>query len=160
MKKIAIMAGSGVGKTSVIDELSRNPLLQNFKIGDIDTFLPFEKIEGISPEDIPKHWDSLELEAANKAVSSGVDIIFGVMTSKSVREFFEDRGYTLYALVVPQEIQLERIKKREKETGKKVNVPLSLSGNQQLMESKFPKIDGNREISEITADIVGLLGEF
>jgi hypothetical protein len=152
--KTAIMAGSGVGKTSLIKKLRVRKELENLVIGDIDEYLPFDEMNGISPEELPKPWDNFELKAANNAVKSNVNIIFGVMTSKNVQEFFESNGYKLYALTVPEEVQLERILKREQETGKKVNIEASLGGNKKLLGSAYPKIDGNKPMTEVVQYII------
>ncbi len=154
MIKIAIMAGSGVGKTSLIKELRDNKALTDLNIGDIDEYLPFDEMSGISPEEMPEYWDCFEMKAAEKAVNSGVNLIFGVMTSTDVQDYFRKKGYKLYALVVPKEVQLERIKKRETETGKRVNIKMSLAGNDLLLSSEYPKIDGNRPVREIARHII------
>lgn len=159
MKKFAFLGGSGAGKSTLVACLQRDPELAHLKIADIDDFLPYEEMKGETNETLPRSWDRYERIAAERAVVAGVDVLFGVMSGQIVRDYVEEQGYAMYVLALAEDVQRERILRRERETGKQVNLEASLAGGRWLQTLSYPKIRADQPVDVVASVIRAVLLE-
>lgn len=158
MKKLAILALSGVGKTTLVKYLQKDSRLKVMKIVDIDSFLPKDfdgnKLNSLKGKERAKYWNSAEINAAKAAVRAKVDIIFGLMVDKKIRNFLQGKGFTFVVLSLPEPVHKNRIRKRFEKTGKVVGIEESIKGQRRLQGLGYKLINAERSVGEVANDIV------
>lgn len=159
MQKFAFLGGAGAGKSTLVALLKRDPALAHRTIADIDDFLPYEEMRDETNETLPRSWDRYERIAAERAAAAGVDVLFGVLSGQVVRDYVEEQGYAMYVLVLSENVQRERILRRERETGKQVNLEASLAGGRWLQTLSYPKIRADQPVDVVASEIRAVLLE-
>lgn len=156
VRKTAILASSGVGKTTLVGYLKT--LYPQLIIADMDDYTSnvFDGTILNSLTGIEKftYWCEGELLATQEVVRDKADLIFGLMNGQKSRDYLEEHGYTICILSLPEDQHRTRIDNRFKTTGRIVDINGCLEGQRHLESLGYTKIDANRKIEDIARDII------
>jgi hypothetical protein len=118
IRRLGILAASGVGKTTLIQRLREDPRLDRAFIVDIDSFLPLEmqydrhKLNALKPPRRAGYWNRAELFAVQSVINKKLDVIFGVMGGPETRNMLQANGFSFAVLSLPEAVHRERLHAR------------------------------------------------
>lgn len=152
-KKIAILAGSGVGKTTLLRYFQQN--YPEFPVADIagdeyiGQFFDQEKFTSLPEDEKFPYWSKAELNAAIQASENNIRLIAGLMNWPPTREFLISRGYNLVVLSIPELIHAARLEQRKQEEGREYDLRGSREGQCHLESLGLPIIDATQTPAQI-----------
>lgn len=158
-KKLAIIAHSGVGKTSLLERLQSDPRLKGKRIIDLDLVMPkwFDraKADSLDRESSADYWLWAKMSAAQAAVRQKADVVAGLFAEGKLRAFLEEKGFSLVVLSVPEPTHRERLNEQRKERGRKgtTEIDKSLAGQRRLEGLGYELIDTARPLEEVADDV-------
>lgn len=118
VRRLGILAASGVGKTTLIQHLREDPRLDQAVVVDIDSFLPLEmqydrhKLNSMQPPRRAGYWSRAELHAVRSVLNKRLDVMFGVMSHPETREMLQANGFSFALLSLPESVHRERLAAR------------------------------------------------
>jgi energy-coupling factor transporter ATP-binding protein EcfA2 len=162
-KRLAIIAHSGVGKTSLLEHLRQDPRLTGKLVVDLDSVMPewFDraKADTLDRESSADYWLWAKMSATQAAIRQKADIVAGLFAEGKLRDLLEDKGYSLVALSVPESTHRERLDRQLEKRGRKgiEDVQKSLSGQKRLEGLGYELIDANRPVAQVADDVVKIV---
>jgi len=167
IRRLAVLAASGVGKTTLIQHLREDPRLDQAMIVDIDSFLPLEmqydrhKLNSVQPPRRAGYWNRAELYAVRSVLNKRLDVMFGVMGDPETREMLQSNGFSFAILSLPESVHRERLASRfapdGKATGKakaiEQKIEESVEIQHRLESLGYDEIDASRDVERTARDI-------
>jgi GTPase SAR1 family protein len=156
-RKLAVIGGSTVGKTTLLKRLQSDPRLGTKLIADVDSFLPMEmqydpyKLLSVRRRQRPAYWRWAELFAVQAILRKRVDILFGVLGDPQSRAFLEQNGFSFLVLSLPERVhraRLEAIAGAGSLDGG-VDVERCLAVQRELEGLRYEPLDADAPIEEV-----------
>jgi hypothetical protein len=171
IRRLGILAASGVGKTTLIQRLREDPRLDQAFIADIDSFLPLEmqydrhKLNALNPPRRAGYWNRAELFAVRSVLNKRLDVMFGVMGDAEMRDMLHANGFSFAVLSLPESVHRERLGARLAEDGEAVasmktieqSVEESIETQKRLEGLGYDTIDASRDIEKTARNIARVM---
>jgi hypothetical protein len=171
VKRLGILAASGVGKTTLIQRLREDPRLDQAMIVDIDSFLPLEmqydrhKLNSLQPVRRAGYWNRAELYAVRSVLNKRLDVMFGVMSDSETRDMLQANGFSFAALSLPESEHRERLAARFGTNGKAAGtaraierrVEESVEIQHRLESLGYDAIDASRDVERTARNIARVM---
>jgi adenylate kinase family enzyme len=146
-KRLAFLASTGVGKTTVVRHLLADPRLAAHLVVDIDFFFPKE---------VPQ--EEKEGLAVRLVLDKEVDVVFSVMTDPGLRTFLAERGFSFTVLSLPESEHRARLAKRSGKARRSLmGIEESVAAQRHLEGLGYETIDANRRVEEVARDVRRML---
>jgi GTPase SAR1 family protein len=156
-RKLAVLAGSAVGKTTLRGKLQSDTRLGTKLVADVDAFLPTAmqqdpyKILTVRRRQRPAYWRWAELHAVQAILKKRVDIVFGVMSDRRSRALLEGHGFEFLVLSVPEAVHRARLEELVRAgRGSGVDVQECLAVQRHLESLGYEAIDAARPVEEVS----------
>jgi hypothetical protein len=167
VRRLAVLAASGVGKTTLIQRLREDPRLEQAIIVDIDSFLPLEmqydrnKLNSVKPPRRAGYWNRAELYAVQSVLKKRVDVMFGVMSDSQTRDLLATDGFSFAVLSVPERVHRERLAEQVSFDGATGPVEERIEGSlhiqRDLKSLGFESIDASGDLEKTARNITRVM---
>jgi hypothetical protein len=171
IRKLGVLAASGVGKTTLIQRLREDPRLEQAFIVDIDSFLPLEmqydrhKLNSLQPRRRAGYWNRAELFAVQSVLNKKLDVMFGVMSDAGTREMLRANGFSFAVLSLPEDVHRERLAARFAPNGETTcatqeieeKIEASVETQHSLEQLGYETIDASRDVERTARNIARVM---